>query len=96
MKIGVKFAGDASYRHLMFSFVFSSKNVTPKCQLQLYMGNLRLSQDYFYSDSSLPKLPPIVFPLLSSTSLVFPNLGPLLSYIQPLFSMTALLFYPEA
>jgi hypothetical protein len=44
------------------SFILSSKNVAPKCELQLYMGNLRLSHDYFYSDSSPAKLPLISYP----------------------------------
>jgi hypothetical protein len=42
--------------------IFSSKNVGPKSELQLYMGNLRLSQDYFYSYSSPAKLPLVSYP----------------------------------
>jgi hypothetical protein len=44
------------------SFIFSSKNVTPKCKLQLYMGILRLLQDYLYSHSSPAKLPLVSYP----------------------------------
>ena len=44
------------------SFIISSKNEAPKCELQLYMGNLRLSQDYFYSDSFPAKLPLVSSP----------------------------------
>ena len=60
------FSSFTAVSYYRYFICFSSKNVAPKCELQvgLYMCNLRLSQNSVYSDSSLAKWPLVSSPYI--------------------------------